>query len=50
MEHYNGLLDTAIQTARKMYICEPTREGKLEWLKLCVKLKNERNKLQRRPQ
>lgn len=50
MEHYTELLDGAIKTARKMYIVETTREGKLEWLKLCVKLKKERNELQRRPQ
>jgi hypothetical protein len=50
MEHYTDLLTAAIKTARKMYICEPTREGKLEWIKLCDKLKKERNELQRRPQ
>jgi hypothetical protein len=27
MEHYIDLLTAAIKTARKMYICEPTREG-----------------------
>lgn len=45
MTEYIDILNSAIKTARKMYILETTRQGKLEWLRLCVKLKKERNQV-----
>lgn len=45
MTEYRDLLIQAIKTARKAYICEPTREGKREWLYLIKSCKKELNEL-----
>ena len=40
MTEYRQLLQAALKTARKGYICEPTKEGKKEWMRLikvCLK-------------
>lgn len=34
MTEYIALLQATLKTARKCYICEPSREGKREWLRL----------------
>ncbi len=34
MSEYRQLLQAALKTARKAYVCEPTREGKKEWMRL----------------
>lgn len=34
MTEYRQLLQATLKTARKCYICEPTLEGKKEWLRL----------------
>jgi hypothetical protein len=41
MEMYVSLLEVAIKNARKCYILEPTREGKLIWLETLTKFKKE---------
>jgi hypothetical protein len=34
MTEYREILQAALKTARKAYVCEPTREGKKEWMRL----------------
>ena len=34
MTEYRQLLQAALKTARQGYVCEPTTEGKREWMRL----------------
>ena len=34
MTEYREILQAALKTARKAYVCEPTLEGKKEWMRL----------------
>lgn len=47
MTEYRELLQAALKTARKAYVCEPTLEGKREWLGLIKECLKELNDVSR---
>lgn len=47
MTEYRSLLQSALKTARKCYICEPTLEGKREWMRLIKECLKELNDISR---